>query len=167
MSFRGDMGERGRDGATGAEGRAGTTGVTGTSGAAGAVGPTGPRGKTGGRNAAMAFLILMSFSFMGFVRVDAQTEKIETLAIESVKAAREGCERLNVIRANQAQALTDQIMQTELALKGDLGNLKRLRPQIIESLRARKVARERLRESVKDYPIAGKPFHTDCQAAYP
>lgn len=169
MSFRGDMGERGRDGATGAEGRAGTTGITGTSGAegrAGATGATGPRGKSG-RNAAAAFLILMTFSFMGFVRVDGQTEKIEDLATDSVTAAREGCERLNIVRENQAATVGEQIRYFEAVLEANVIAIRELSSQIRRSNRIRRQALTRLQESVNDNPVPGKPYNTDCVAAFP
>ncbi len=170
---RGGRGERGRDGATGAEGRAGTTGASGSPGGVGATGPTGPQGRPG-RNAAAGFLILMTFCFMGFVRVDQQTEKldqqadqIQALARKSVFAAREGCRRLNVIRENQGQALEEEIEQSERSLRGKLGALESFRTQVEEGLAKRKAQRQSLWDSVKDLPVPKKPYWTDCVRAYP
>lgn len=154
MSRRADMGD---DGATGAEGRAGTTGSVDGPGAAGAPGPRGP---SGGRNAAAGFLILMTFSFMGFVRVD-QAGK------ERTKADREGCERQNEIRVNQAAVLRDEITQSELVLKTGLGPLENLREQIEANNEIRRARLRNLRESVSEHPVPGKPYRIDCADAYP
>lgn len=164
-------GERGRDGATGAEGRAGTTGVSGTpgapgsagsAGAAGAPGATGETGATGprARYGAAGFLILMTFSFFGFVQVDREAER-------ALNADREGCERVNVLRENQAKVLLDQIAQTNVVLSGPLGELERFRESTLESQRLRRAALRRLRASVREHPKLGRPYAIDCSDAFP
>jgi hypothetical protein len=164
-----EQGPIGRDGATGAEGRAGTTGREGGEGQRGETGATGLTGSPGprGRNAAAGFLILLTFCFFGFVRVDQQTDKVEELTNQTIMALRDGCKGLNVIRDNQGRALEDQITSNERTIKGDLGPLERFRDEVEASLKLRKEAATQLRRSVREHPVKGEPFHIDCAKAYP
>lgn len=82
-------------------------------------------------------------------------------------ADRAGCERMNVLRVNQARLLRDQIRQSEANLRGSLGPLERFRRQAEDAVEVRKAALGRLRESVKDHPVRGQPYKIDCSAAYP
>ena len=165
-------GGRGRDGAVGAEGRAGTTGVSGAPGSAGATGAPGAPGATGAtgpraRYGAAGFLILMTFTFFGFVQVDREAARSDREAKRALQADREGCERMNILRENQAQVLRDQIAQTEVVLNGPLGALERFRASALESQRLRSAALRRLRASVRDHPVETRPYAVSCKDAFP
>ena len=128
---------------------------------------TGPRG---GRGAVVGYLVLLVFVFIAFVVVYAEAERAKM-------ADRQSCERVNVLRENQAAALKDQIKQTEATLKRSLGPLEAFREQAEEGLRLRRNALSRLRASVRDHPVkprqtpsgrlATRPYAISCVDAYP
>ncbi len=118
----------------------------------------------------MAFVALALSVGVSLALIARQADK-------TVRSLREECERVNVLRVNQALALADQIQQTKAALRGNLGALEEFRAQVKDGLRLREAALRRLRDSTSDHPVAGhvaerhpareRPFRVDCEAAYP
>lgn len=113
-----------------------------------------------GRSSIAGFLILMTFAFFGFVAVDRQADK-------ATEADRTSCERTNVLRENQARVLIDQVRQTDRSLGSSLGAFERFRKEIEEGQKLRRHALRRLRMSVKDFPVADRPYAINCSRAHP
>lgn len=99
--------------------------------------------------------------------IASQQKAIASSARNLVFAEREGCERINIVRANQADVLKEQNTITRAFIAGPLGQFEGIREQIESSIAKREIALDVLRESVKDYPDEGNPYHVNCQKAYP
>ncbi|MCA1571210.1 MAG: hypothetical protein LC798_13005 [Chloroflexi bacterium] len=120
------------------------------------------------------FALAMVGLIGGFAAFENQADRLERavgdtrqLAGQVVRANREGCERTNTLRINQAQIIIAQSRREGALVSGNLGDFERIRKAIEQGQRARKRAIARLRESVNGRGIPGKPYKVDCVEAYP
>lgn len=96
--------------------------------------------------------------------IDDQQNLIQLNALNLIVAQREACKRTNIVRANQADVLYDDIESSRIILK-ELGSLEGFRSHIEARIEQRKKQLEVLRESVQDHPNS-HPYHIKCEKAY-
>ena len=119
------------------------------------------------RYAIVGYVILLVFVFIGGVVLERQAQKARDLAQAVVTANRDGCERVNTLRVNQARFLADDLRQSVRILRGPLNGLTPFRGEIERRVSRRRVSLRLLRESVLDNPVPGKPYRVNCEAAEP
>jgi hypothetical protein len=107
------------------------------------------------------------FNAVLFVGLIFGLGQIERQEMDLTDAARDGCERINVLRMNQARVIQDEIDQTNTSLKLSLEALEPFRERIEQQQGTRQVALARLRRSVAAAGVRGDPYRVDCMKAYP
>lgn len=113
--------------------------------------------------------ILFAGLIFGLAQLEGQTDDVSNLTDQVVQANREGCERTNVLRNNQAALIQEEFDRNEAALAKPLGPALEPFRRSIEEAQAKRLARiQRLKDSVNHGAgVRGKPFDVDCVKAYP